>query len=93
MEKHSRDFTRSILTDFTQCLRAWRIPSPVEIVITYYLLLQFSSAIDKFRYPAKVTHKRYGILMYAARGDTFLKDKIISMISAQSPTSQMNEKK
>jgi hypothetical protein len=47
----------------------------------------------KFKYDAKVTHKRYGICKYAAILDIFLNEFIINIINDHNNIIQINENK
>ncbi len=50
-------------------------------------------AIDKFRYPANVTHSRYGIIIIPAASDILKNRVIVLKISIHRITSQIKEKK
>lgn len=47
----------------------------------------------KFKYDAKVTHKRYGICKYAATFEIFLNEFIINIINSHNNIIQTNENK
>ena len=53
----------------------------------------FNHQIAKFKYPANVTHKRYGKFRYAAVFEMASKCRIITTINIHKSTSQMKENK
>jgi hypothetical protein len=54
--------------------------------------VQLSIATPKFRYAAKLTQSKYGIIRYPAAGERRENSKIVAIIKSQSAMSHAKEK-